>query len=246
MRRPLFEQAISTQLPTVPLRLGSFSLFPSNPLAHPFWCRNALETALKDTILLEDFPARWPDYAHQAVAFLQSNDTKKILGALVCIRHLLRAFECAPHQPTGLIFLFPKPQFYLRWVRTQDARRTVLYSAVESLFPILFQLFQYLLHQEHHDAWSMQLLIIKTFYSGTQVRQTPAPAPNDDLLNKCHPVHRAALLYSRSNPIPRLDGDPLHNLLKTRTRDRLRYQQWIQTGQTYHLAVKEVDWAYLE
>mmetsp|Transcript_36591 Transcript_36591/g.59153 ORF Transcript_36591/g.59153 Transcript_36591/m.59153 type:complete len:1025 (+) Transcript_36591:45-3119(+) len=116
--------------------------------AHP-QTRMHIAQALRN-IAQHDFPEQWPNLLQQIFNNLSSNTPVRLYGSLLALRVLAKQYE----------------------FKKQDIRGP-LEKMVESTFPVLLQLFTYLLQIVSIESVDMQKIICKIFWSSTQLALPP-------------------------------------------------------------------------
>eukprot|EP00947_MAST-08B_sp_MAST-8B-sp1_P000681 g681.t1 len=109
-----------------------------------------LVTEAAMSVARADFPDAWPELLPGLVANLQSQDTSVLYNMCFLLRHLTKMFEYKPEELRG-----------------------PLNVVIEQTFPYLEQIFQGLVQMEEVAAADLMKLIIKTFWSGVQLRLPP-------------------------------------------------------------------------
>uniref|UniRef100_A0A6B2KX71 Importin N-terminal domain-containing protein n=1 Tax=Arcella intermedia TaxID=1963864 RepID=A0A6B2KX71_9EUKA len=106
-------------------------------------------------VLKMDYPDKWPNLIPDLMQLISSQDPAKIRGALFCLHIIAKRFEY-----TSTLVEHKRTQFYL---------------IIESTFPVLLKLFEYLAGQPMTEiSMEMELLIIKIFWSSTQFGMAPS------------------------------------------------------------------------
>lgn len=108
-----------------------------------FYCRNLLEDSIR-VVLSVDFPENWPNLGELIMSYLTSNDSDKIISALLALVAIIKRYD-----------------------KFSKDTSSNLFNVVEATFPILYQLICYLQTINSIESYEIQSIIIKIFWSSS-------------------------------------------------------------------------------
>eukprot|EP01114_Cavostelium_apophysatum_P020202 TRINITY_DN6708_c0_g1_i2.p1 TRINITY_DN6708_c0_g1~~TRINITY_DN6708_c0_g1_i2.p1 ORF type:complete len:1041 (+),score=319.24 TRINITY_DN6708_c0_g1_i2:133-3255(+) len=103
-----------------------------------------------------DFPEKWPEVLPKITAYLNSKDLRFMTGALEALRRTIRKYEYMPTKK-----------------KNSSKKRLPLFQLVDSIFPLLIQIFQAAAALNTLESAEMQFLLVRIFWSSINMGITP-------------------------------------------------------------------------